>query len=115
MQRILSPPEKKPPKNIIRSTCGTAIFIDPEDYDYLDRFKWKLRRSAHHFYAIRKKVVNGKEFSIRMHREIMQCPKGFEVHHINKNALDNRKSNLQIVSPQEHKDLHRKSLLKLSY
>jgi hypothetical protein len=41
-----------------------------------------------------------------MHREIMQCPEGMEVHHIDGNSLDNRRSKLVCVTPEEHKRIH---------
>ncbi|MEA1958200.1 MAG: HNH endonuclease [Chloroflexota bacterium] len=41
-----------------------------------------------------------------MHRQIMRPAAGQQVHHINSNSLDNRESNLQIVTPQRHAAIH---------
>lgn len=38
----------------------------------------------------------------RLHRVILDCPKGYEVDHINHNKLDNRKCNLRIVTRSEN-------------
>lgn len=38
----------------------------------------------------------------KLHRIITQCPSGYEVDHINRNKLDNRKSNLRIVKCSEN-------------
>jgi len=40
-----------------------------------------------------------------MHRIIADAPKGFEVHHKNGCTLDNRKLNLQILTPAAHRTL----------
>ena len=45
-----------------------------------------------------------------MHREIMNCPPGYEVHHLNHNTLDNRKSNLKIVTRDQHCIIHAQGL-----
>ena len=58
-------------------------------------------------------MVNKKQ--IRLHRYIMQEHLGRildrkeVVHHINENKRDNRIENLQVVSSEEHRKLHRKS------
>ena len=43
-----------------------------------------------------------KTQTIRMHRLIMMAPKEMDVDHINGNGLDNRKSNLRVVTHQEN-------------
>jgi hypothetical protein len=38
-----------------------------------------------------------------MHRQIVQATPDQVVHHINHNTLDNRRSNLQLLTPSEHR------------
>jgi len=40
------------------------------------------------------------------HRVITNAPKGFHVHHLNGNTLDNRQENLMIIAPSEHSKHH---------
>ena len=52
-------------------------------------------------------VGKGKQDSISLHRLVMNCPEGLEVDHIkhpqkHENKLDNRKSNLRIVTKSEN-------------
>ena len=74
-------------------TQGKVAVVDDVDYEQLSRYKWQFDR-----YAYRTIVLdNGKKRSIRMHRAIMQPPKGLVVDHINGDKLDNRRSNLRVV------------------
>lgn len=41
-----------------------------------------------------------------MHRQIVGATPDQEVHHKNRNTLDNRRANLQIITPAEHHWLH---------
>lgn len=74
------------------------VLVDDEDFEELSKYTW-------HFNEIRKSVQAHKNFGyknnkkIMIHRLIMNAndPK-IHVDHINGNVLDNRKSNLRLVS-----------------
>jgi len=79
----------------IALTQGKIAIVDDEDYDWLSEHKWYFNR-----YPRRR---CGKE-TLAMHRAIMKPPDGYEVDHINRNTLDNRKDNLRIVTRKENAD-----------
>lgn len=72
-----------------------VILIDSEDFERCKSVSWCVDNVGY---------ANGcyKRKTVRMHRFILNAPKGFEVDHINHNRLDNRKSNLRIVTHQEN-------------
>lgn len=79
---------------------GQIVIIDAEDYERVSKLKWW---ADHYGYAVaRSKMVKGKFESYRMHRLILNAPKGMEVDHINGNKLDNRKSNLRLATKAEN-------------
>ena len=86
-------------------TQGKFALIDDEDFEALNKWSWKLSTNG---YAIRcpsnGKTEKGryKYTTVRMHRVIMKPPHGFVIDHINANRLDNRRSNLRIVTQQEN-------------
>ena len=47
-------------------------------------------------------TINGKRTTQRMHRLIMNCPKGLLVDHKNHDGLDNRKCNLRLCTNAEN-------------
>lgn len=92
-------------------TQGKVAIVDDEDYKQLSRHKWYASKNRTMWYATRKKVVNGKVATIRMHRVVLgNIPAGKCVDHKNRNSLDNRRQNLRICLPIQNagnRNMHR--------
>lgn len=73
----------------IKLTKGKYAIVDKEDYDFLNQWKWYYNSG----YAVR-----GCKKRILMHRVIMNTPEDKVTDHINRNKLDNRRSNLRIAT-----------------
>jgi hypothetical protein len=93
----------------ISLTQGQVALVDDEDFERVNQYKWnanyhKLQKQHYAERGIHICRINGKTKTktIRMHRFIMDAPKGKSVDHINHNTLDNRKENLRIVSHREN-------------
>lgn len=77
--------------------------VDDDDFDFLNQFKWSISEKSCMYYPVA--YYKGKQ--LIMHRVIMNAPRNMVVDHINGNTLDNRKSNLRIVTPhQNHRNQH---------
>lgn len=77
---------------------GYRTIVDDEDYEWLTAYglKWTsfINRNGGKRYA----VSRGKRETVYMHRAIMDSPIEGVVDHINQDGLDNRRTNLRIVS-----------------
>lgn len=82
------------------------VIIDTEDAPRILPYTWYVKRTFYNRYAYRKKIKNGTEFRVWMHRQIMYCPNDKVVHHKNRNGLDNRKKYLELMTEQQHHRLH---------
>ena len=83
-------------------TQGLSALVDDEDFDSLNVFKWFAMKYDNTFYAGRKSPkINGQQ-TILMHREIMNTPEGMETDHIDRDGLNNQRSNLRIVTRQQN-------------
>lgn len=78
------------PVLISRAEGFTYALVDTADYDDVVRWRWYRVANG---YASR----HGKDGRKYMHRYLMQTPQGMDTDHINRNKLDNRRSNLRIV------------------
>lgn len=83
---------------------GGVALVDDEDYEFLCQFRWGLSGG----YAITQIYFtepNGMENRqpVTMHRLLMgSAINGNCIDHINRNRLDNRRSNLRIISRKQN-------------
>ncbi len=88
--------------------CGSRhVIIDDEDADRIVGYVWFVRRTRYNCYAYRTKKPHDKVFMVWMHRQITHCPNDMVVHHVNRNGLDNRKENLELMTEKQHHQFHR--------
>ena len=87
----------------IKLTQGQYAKVDPEDFKYLNLFKWYANKSRGGFYARRVIYIDGKIKVIHMHRLVMNYDGELCIDHKNQNSLDNRKANLRIATAAENR------------
>ena len=88
----------------IKLTHNKYVLIDNEDFDLCNSYRWFYMNNklAGYGYASFTKTIKGKRKVIRMHNIIMRPPQGYEVDHINRDTLDNRRTNLRICTRGEN-------------
>ena len=85
---------------------GTVTILDPEDYEWARHFDWQVSNSGYIFRSVRyyqeHNHVKQKQTFLYLHKMIMEPSEPFWIDHINRDKLDNRKSNLRLVTPTEN-------------
>lgn len=95
---------------IIELTKGKRTIVDDDDYDFLMQWRWVAFRTPKpvaEYYAVRtfrnhQPDGTQKCGAIRMHNAIFQVPKGFKVDHIDRDGLNNQKSNLRQATTSQN-------------
>jgi hypothetical protein len=80
---------------------GQRTKVDDGRYEELSQWKWYAdwNRTNQAFYAARnERGEDGKQHRIRMHRYLMNAPKGVQVDHRNQDTLDNQVHNLRFAT-----------------
>jgi hypothetical protein len=77
----------------IKLTQNKYALVDDENFDYLNQWKWFYDSG----YAANKSLKK-----TYMHRLIMKSPSGYEIDHIDRNRLNNQKSNLRVVDRSQN-------------
>lgn len=78
---------------------GKFALVDDEDFEYLSQWRWFYGDTG---YATHSAGPRKARKTIRMHRLLMNTPKGMETDHINRDKLDNQKPNLRICTRFEN-------------
>ncbi len=94
---------------------GEWAKVDQEDYRRLGKYKWSVVGTGRNLYAVRHVKVGSKTTKIvRLHREIMNAPKGMLVDHRNGETLDSRRDNLRLATHSQNQCNKRKTESKTS-
>ncbi len=95
----------------IKLTQGKFAFIDDEDFERVSKYKWYAVKNKKQFYVKRgENMGNNKIKHYSLHHEIMgKIPKGFtNIDHIDRNPLNNQKSNLRFCTFSQNMQNRRK-------
>jgi hypothetical protein len=77
------------------------ILVDEDDYYFLVKYTWHIKKDRQTFYAATNFYLNGKKTTILMHRLICGFRK-MSIDHKNRNGLDNRRKNLRYCSASQN-------------
>jgi hypothetical protein len=91
----------------IKLTQGQVALVDDEDYDFLSQWKWYAwwNKGTGSFYAVRNiRTEAARRRKMYIHRMLMGLEPGDKrcVDHRNGLTLDNRRSNLRIVTSRQN-------------
>jgi hypothetical protein len=86
----------------IKLSKGKVAFVDDEDYERLNQFKWYAVKGGRTFYAQRNIKLTTRMSCMLMHRMILEPKDKYHTDHKNGNGLDNRKENLRYASEAQN-------------
>lgn len=92
----------------LKNEC--VAVIDLVDVEKASKHGWILDDTKPNRYVLAR--VNNR--TLRLHRYILDVPKGMAVDHIDGNGLNNRRTNLRVVTPQQNSFNRRKITSKSS-
>jgi len=86
----------------IELTQGEVALVDDEDFEELNQYRWRAHKNGNVFYAERSTRGVKPRTWVSMHRTLMNAPKGMIVDHIDGDGLNNRRSNLRVVTQRQN-------------
>lgn len=76
--------------------AGLYAIVDDDDFSRLSKHSWCMDVGGGY------PMTRYKTKAYRMHKMVLPAPKGMYTDHINRNKLDNRKSNLRVVTNSQN-------------
>lgn len=86
----------------IKLSSGAVGTLSDKDAVLADEYKWFEHKTGKTSYLRGYRAGAWDGTKVYLHRIICDLPDGMEVDHINGNGLDNRRSNLRVVSRTEN-------------
>lgn len=84
---------------LIELTKGHTAIIDTSDVEVVRDYKWRSAKGkGTNYVCARRKLDDGRVKTIFLHRLLMNPERGLVVDHINGEGLDNRRTNLRVVT-----------------
>ena len=83
---------------------GKLALVDDDDYEELQRFSWRIRKSANGvLHAQRHDRSSGRDLCVFMHRQILGVTDSqTKVDHKDHDGLNNQKYNLRVATTQQN-------------
>lgn len=89
-------------KTIKLSNSESVAIVFDCDYDLVSRYTWRLKKSANKSYVCTTIRENGGFRTVRLHRLIMNPTERQDVHHVDRNILNNQRNNLECIDHGFH-------------
>lgn len=86
----------------IKLTRGFVAFVDDDDFERLNQYKWHVLKIGKSIYAVRNTYINRKVGSSYLHREVLNVGKGVLIDHKDGNGLNCQKYNLRLCTRQQN-------------
>lgn len=83
----------------IELTNGYVALVDDEDFERLNSFNWCMAKRSTGVYAVTN--LNGK--TVLMHRLILACDSSLQIDHIDRDGLNNQKTNLRVATQSQNR------------
>lgn len=90
LREVIAQPQD-PSYRYIPLTQGQFAIVDAGDYEFLSQWSWCVTKKTSGFYAQRR----GPEGLTYMHRQILEVGADMVVDHVDRDTLNNRRSNLR--------------------
>ena len=89
----------------IEFETGDVVSIDRQDLEIFASMHWYVAQGHGQSKYLKANILTeiGKS-TVEFHKLILSAPDGLEIDHVNRNGLDNRRSNLRIVSHKENQN-----------